>query len=122
MANSLTIQGQVTYQSPASSQLVNEFFNLQAATAPAGTALNKQIASLTNTVGLVALDGVASPGIIVLRNLDNTNSISYGTNTSAAQAGLLLPGDVAIWRPNGANLYAGTVTGTAKLQIFATPT
>lgn len=120
MANSLSIQGQVVFQAPAGSQTVNEFFNLAASTTPAGTTLNKQVFSATSSPASVTFSGVTTLGVIFLRNLDSTNTVTYGIN-SAGQSGSLQPGEVGIWRPNGNTMFAGTTSGVASLQIFATP-
>lgn len=120
MANSLSIQGTVQFQVPASNQNFNELFNLQSTSVPAGSSMNKQIFVANATPSLVTLDGVATPGVVFLRNLDNTNTVTYGINTTAQNA-LIKPNQIAIWQPNGTTLSAGTVSGTASLQIFATP-
>lgn len=121
MASSLVINGAVQFQAPANSQIVSETFNLSTQLAPTGSTLLKSIGAITNTATSQTLTGVSTPGTIVLRNLDNTNSITYGTNATA-QTGLLLPGALNIWSPNGTALFAATVSGTAQLQIFAITT
>lgn len=119
MANSLNISGVVTFQAPANSQTVSEQLNLVTALVPAGSSLIKSIGSLTNSATQQVLTGVSTPGAIILRNLDATNTVTYGPNATA-QNGTLLPGALNIWTPTGTTLYAATTAGTAQLQIFAT--
>lgn len=121
MPNSFVINGAVQFQAPQGSSIVSETLNLQTSLQPVGTTLVKTIAALTSSPAQQVLPNLGTPGPIILRNLDSSNSVTYGPN-SASQAGLLIPGDLAIYRPNGGALWAGTVSGTAQLQIFATPT
>ncbi len=118
MPNSLQISGQVQFQAPAGSPIVSEIFNLQTSLQPTGTTFIKAIGALTNSVAQQVLTGVSNAGTVLLRNLDGTNVITFGPN-SASQAGTLQPGALNIYSPSSGALYAGTVTGTAQLQIFA---
>jgi hypothetical protein len=118
MANYLSIQGSVTFQAPQNGVNVNENLNLVTTSAPNGTTMCKLISAVTNSAALITLPNVATPGYIVLRNLDGTNSITYGPNTTA-QIATLLPGALNIFSPTGTTLAAATSAGTAQLQIFA---
>lgn len=121
MANSFVINGAVQFQAPSGSSIVSETLNLSTSLSPTGPNFVKTIGSLTNSPAQQTLPNLGTPGPIILRNLDSSNTCTYGPN-AASQAGLLIPGDLAIWRPNGGALWAGTLSGTAQLQIFATST
>lgn len=121
MSNQFQISGTANFQAPTNSQTVNESLNLTTQINPTGAAFIKSIGSLTNTSTQQVLTGVTTPGTIILRNLDGTNTVTYGPNNTSV-VGSLAPGALNIWSPNGTALYANTTSGTASLQIFAIST
>lgn len=119
MANVLSINGTVQFQAPANSQTVNETVTLSTSLAPTGTTFAKLITACNITAQSITLPDVTTPGAIVLRNLDNTNTITYGAS-SGSLTGTLLPNALNIWSPTGTTLEANTTGGTAQLYVFAT--
>jgi hypothetical protein len=118
MANSLSIQGSILFQSPAGSNLVQVQPNISASAAPIGNTASGQTYTATTTQTEVTTPGVTSLGYVFFRNLDPTNFVQIGHSTGAYCL-QLLPGDISIAKWNGNNIFVLANTANVQVQIIA---
>lgn len=72
--------------------------------------------TLSTTPGNLSFGNLTAPGIIVLQNLDSTNSIHYGDSSGHA-VHTLLPGDIHIGRMK-ASTNCNVVASAGTPQLF----
>lgn len=66
-------------------------------------------------------DITGAPGMVVIKNLDDTNFIELGGDSGLTVFKLtLLPGQFCLFDPSSATLYAKADTADVRIQVLAT--
>ena len=82
----------------------------------AGDTLYSVIRSIgTSEVPLTSFDGITTPGVCYLRNLDDTNFVEFGP--TAGDYFKLLAGEAAMFRFSGTSLFLKANTAVCNVEI-----
>ncbi len=123
MSNELTVSVSLTYTNPAQNVSANSLaasgvlFSIQAAP---GT-YERNVQQVTTSKVPLSLALVPTPGLIVLHNCDNVNSVNVWQNTGITPAALTLPpgGCQLVQFTPGSVPQVQSSAGTVLLEYFA---
>lgn len=119
MANETTLVGSLS--NVRSGISISESLSLSITQSGTANFVNTQ--SLSTTTAAITMGGVTSPGYVMLKNLDTTNTISIGLATPVTTGPgnamfTLLPGEACIFPTRQTTIYAIASAATPQLGVL----
>jgi hypothetical protein len=114
MANELTVSASASF-SKGGAQDAQRTISKQVDVA--GDAFSIKVLSIGTSDETVSFDDVATPGFIIMKNLDSTNYVEY-SHASGAYLGQMKAGEPALLRlTGGATLHMSANTAACLVEI-----
>jgi hypothetical protein len=86
-----------------------------------GTSFVKDEPVIATTETAIALPGIATPGWVLVKNLDGTNYVELTCVSGVYGTVKVPPGRFAMFFMDGASLFGKANTAPVQLEVFALP-